>query len=86
VWLALDRLGRENLLRERVRNPPGSAAVSRRDLMRKLGVAAALPLITSILAPTAKAAASCLPGGAACTAPAECCTQVCDGAPNGTCV
>lgn len=85
VWHTLERLGRENLLRERVSGPPGRAALSRRDLVRRLGVAAALPLITSILAPTAKAAASCLPSGAACTSPVECCSQLCPGAPNGTC-
>ncbi|HEX7174439.1 MAG TPA: PqqD family protein [Pyrinomonadaceae bacterium] len=85
VWLALDRLGREHLLRERVRRPPGRAAISRRDLVRRIGVAAALPLITSILAPTAKAAASCLQSGMACTSPVECCSQLCPGAPNGAC-
>ena len=87
VWLALEQLSRNNLLSERVRRPAELPRMSRRALLRRLGVAAAasLPLITSIIAPTAAEAASCLPSGAACTAPAECCSGLCPGAPNGTC-
>lgn len=88
VWLALARLGREGLLQERVHRPSGGPGLSRRELMRAVGFAAAasLPVVTSILAPTAAQAASCLPSGAACTAPAECCSGLCPGAPQGTCV
>lgn len=59
VWLALEDLGRKGLLRERrPRHAPGR--ISRRELVRKLGVAAVLiPVIATITAPTARAAVSC---------------------------
>jgi len=92
VWLALDRLGEAQLLRERVSRPSGQARISRRALVRRLGIAVLLPAIVSVLAPTpAEAAASCVsscaaqPFGTPCssTAPSNCfCT--CDGA--GNCV
>jgi hypothetical protein len=75
VWLALDRLGRAHLLRERVSKPDQTSGLTRRAAMRKLGVTAAiaLPLVTSIIAPMAVQAATCLNigMGAACSA-AEC--------------
>jgi coenzyme PQQ synthesis protein D (PqqD) len=92
VWLALDRLGKARLLRHRVTRPPEAGRLSRRELVRRVGIAALLPVITSVLAPTpAQAAATCVtscagrPFGTTCssTAPANCfCT--CDGA--GNCV
>jgi hypothetical protein len=92
VWLALDRLGKADLLRERVRRPPKAGRLSRRALIRRLGVAVLLPAVTSVLAPTpAEAAATCVSDctgqvfGTPCssTAPANClCT--CDG--GGNCV
>ncbi|HEX8474130.1 MAG TPA: PqqD family protein [Pyrinomonadaceae bacterium] len=88
VWLALDQLARDHLLEGKIARPAAFSGISRRELMRRLGVAAAvaLPLVTSVVAPTAAEAASCLPTGAACTAPAECCSGLCPGSPNGTCV
>lgn len=85
VWLALDQLGRDHLLRERVARPAELRGISRRELMRRLGLVAAvsLPLVTSIIAPTAAQAVSCLPTGASCGAPADCCSGLC---PAGTCV
>ncbi len=59
VWNALDQLEKARLLRERMMKSAGRARVSRRDLVRKVGLAAAVPLVTSILAPTAYAQASC---------------------------
>ena len=57
VWLSLDRLERARLLEEREAAP---AAPSRRELVRRLAlVAATLPVVATILAPTpAEAAAS----------------------------
>jgi hypothetical protein len=60
VLLALDRLGKVGLIEE------GSAPrdrVSRRDVLRRIGWAAAvtLPLVTSVVAPTAASAGSCVP-------------------------
>lgn len=88
VWLALERLSRDHLLAERVRRPASLAGLSRRDVIKKVGLAAAvaLPVVTAIVAPTTAEAASCLPTGSACTSSAECCSGVCSGAPNGTCL
>lgn len=92
VWLALDRLDKARLLRPRVKRPPAAGRVSRRDLVRRIGIAALLPVVTSLLAPTpAQAAATCVancasqPFGTPCssTAPANC-LCACDG--SGNCV
>ena len=92
VWLALQRLSRARLLRERVTRPAKAGRLSRRELVRRVGIAAVLPVITSILAPTpAQAAATCVANcagqalGTPCssTAPNNCfCT--CNGA--GACI
>lgn len=91
VWLALERLGSAGLLQQRVRRPPEAGRLSRRELVRRVGLAVLLPAVTSVLAPTpAQAAATCVsdctgqPNGTTCssTAPSNCfCT--CD---TGVCV
>jgi hypothetical protein len=60
VWFALDQLEKSFLLQERLIRPP-RGRLSRRELVRRLGLTAGitLPLITSILAPTVVEAASC---------------------------
>jgi Coenzyme PQQ synthesis protein D (PqqD) len=59
VWLALDALGRNHLLQEQIERAPGAAGLSRRDAMKVgLAGAGALPLVTSILAPTIAQAAT----------------------------
>lgn len=68
VCFALEQLGRDHLLEERAQLPMNGARMSRRALMLRLGMAAALvPLVTTISAPTANAATSCVgvpcPGG-----------------------
>lgn len=76
VWLALEELDGKGLL-----NDPAEVPVSRRDAMRKLALAGAigalaLPVVKSIVAPTAAQAATCIapgqpnPGGD----PADCCS------------
>ncbi len=84
VWFALDQLGRDQLLEKQFARPVGVVKLSRRELMRRVGAAAALslPLVTSIIAPTEAQAASCKPSGATCASPAECCSGLC---PSGTC-
>ena len=54
VWLALDQLSKFNLLEAKVKRPAGVPNISRRQMMR-IGAAAAfaLPVIVSIVAPTA---------------------------------
>jgi hypothetical protein len=56
VLFALDQLGTARLLQERVVSP----GISRRQVIKRLGlVAVAVPLVTSLLAPTAQANLSC---------------------------
>src|SRR5206468_471356 len=58
VWLALDRLGKANLLTERLPLPGELSRLSRREAVRKFGLAAGVAMITSIVVPTAMAAAA----------------------------
>jgi len=78
VWLAVEQLSKTHLLKERV--GAAGAGVSRREVMRRIGIGAAvaLPLVTSIMAPTASQAANCRLAGAACTSSAQCCTGLCN--------
>ena len=87
VRQTLERLGRDRLLVERVPARPRAARMSRRELIRAAGAAAAasLPLVVSVVAPTAAQASSCLPTGASCTSSLQCCSTVCD-TNSGTCV
>jgi hypothetical protein len=79
VWLALDQLRKSRLLQEPWARPAQMEQISRRAMVRRLGIAAAVtvPLITSIVAPTAVAAASCRPSGTVCTSDAQCCSGGC---------
>ena len=84
VWLGLEQLSKSNLLRERATIPTQNLGLSRREVMKRIGLAAAvaLPVVTSIIAPSAAQAANCLPAGQGCTASAQCCSGLCSG---GTC-
>ena len=79
VWYALLQLGKDHLLEERLIPPPIIAGMNRRDMIRALGLAAvvAVPVVTSIVAPTPAQAATCTPSGQPCTADAECCSGSC---------
>jgi hypothetical protein len=81
VRQTLERLGRDGLLREPLPARPRAARMSRRELIRAAGAAAAasLPLVVSIIAPTAAQASSCLPTGAGCSSSLQCCSGVCSG-------
>jgi len=87
VRYAIDQFAADHLLEVEVGTPafmmPG---MNRRQMVRTLGLAAAIgvPLVTSILVPTPAQAATCLPNGAACTDPAQCCTALCS-SPNFVC-
>jgi hypothetical protein len=85
VWFALKQFGRDQLLEEELPLPPTvlASGLSRRDMVRVLGLAAvvAVPLVTSIVAPTAVQAATCFPPGTACTSPAQCCSGLCQASP-----
>jgi len=68
VWLAIRRLEESRLLEAPVANPDWIPQTSRRELVRRLGIAAvALPIITSIQAPAAAQAATCVPLNGTCT-------------------
>lgn len=79
VWFALEQLNKSDLLDEFYIKPAQIKPLSRRRLVTRLGVAAAVtvPFIKSITAPTAAQAATCLPGGATCIANADCCSNSC---------
>jgi Coenzyme PQQ synthesis protein D (PqqD) len=78
VWLALQQLDKFHLLQEQVSIPDARSGLSRRELVRRIGVAAILlPAIISITAPTALAQGSCRPLGAACAVNTDCCSNCC---------
>ena len=83
VMMAVDQLSRTHLLKEAA---AGAAVggVSRREVIRRIGIGAAvaLPIVTSIVAPKASEAANCRPSGQSCTASAQCCSGLCNA---GTC-
>lgn len=60
IWFALDQLGKYHLLQKPIVRPSEMPKFSRRELVKKLGLAASVPLIFSILAPEASAALSCV--------------------------
>jgi Coenzyme PQQ synthesis protein D (PqqD) len=83
VWLALDQLGRNHLLDYQPARPRELMGMSRREMARALGLAAmvAVPVVTSIVAPTPAQAATCGGTGSACTTGAECCSGLCSTGP-----
>jgi hypothetical protein len=90
ILLAVDQLEKFDLLQERVKRPARVNRVSRRALIRSVGLAAAVavPLITSIGIPTVQAFTSCAPNGASCFGNGNCCSHNCKvtaGGGPGTC-
>ena len=72
VWLAIDQLGKDDLL-EASEAVPATSGISRREVIRRIGIASviALPVVASLVAPSsALAAVSC-----GCINPAACATQ-----------
>lgn len=86
VYLALDQLGKDHLLAARVALPQPMKGVSRRELMRRVGLATAvaLPVVISIMSPTAAQAVTCIASGAACSPTVVCCSTLAT-CPSGTC-
>lgn len=84
IWLALNDLKKENLLINGDELDSKFEGMSRRQVIRKIGLASmiALPVIASIVAPSSIAAQSIAPGSVAlfgaCTSPIQCSS----GAPN----
>ena len=78
VRFGLLQLDRTHLLEKQIARTP-DGAFSRRDLIKRLGAAAAVgfPLVTSVLAPRAVEASTCLAATSPCTTNAQCCSGLC---------
>lgn len=79
VRYALQSLGRAQLME----GPVAEGGLTRREVMARLGTAAAvaLPLVTTIIAPTSAQAASCLvENEGPCVTASQCCANGCGGA------
>src|SRR4029077_336705 len=77
VWLSLEQMQAFDLVVGEIQRPPVLKDMSRRELIRRIGVTAvAIPVIISIVAPTAQAQASCSgtnrPDGCPCSGPSNC--------------
>jgi len=84
VWYAVDQFSKDNLLEQSVAPPAFIiAGMNRRQMVRTLGLAAiiAVPLVTSIVAPTPAQAATCTASGQPCATGVQCCSGVCSGTP-----
>ena len=79
VWFALSQLEKENLLANDERLPDRFDGLSRRDVIKKIGLTSmvALPVISSMIAPMAVHAQSCVGTDSPCTASAQCCSMCC---------
>lgn len=67
VWLAIDQLNESNLLAKELK--ADFRGQSRRDVIKKIGLAAvvALPIVSSLVAPSAALAVACTAGTTTCT-------------------
>ncbi|HEX4948337.1 MAG TPA: PqqD family protein [Blastocatellia bacterium] len=75
VWAGLEELGRADLLAVRAIAPETQVVLSRRRLLRRMGMSAMLiPMVLSVSSPVAAAAASCVP------------ESECDGTPSTNCL
>ena len=84
VLLALSQLEKIHLLEQPEAAPALFAGLSRRQMVRALGLAAAVavPVVTSIMAPTPAQAGTCKHANSTCSSNADCCSGVCQpGAP-----
>ena len=78
VWLGLEELWKRQLLQGE-RTPVREGAISRSDMLKRVGVGAAvisLPAVVSLVAPTAAHAVTCLNTGGACTVTTQCCPNL----------
>jgi hypothetical protein len=78
VWLALEQLEKQHLLDHSFSMPAQFTRLSRRQMIRNLGLAAAVavPVVTSIVAPTAVQAATCQQSGNPCVPGKLCCSPL----------
>ena len=80
VWVALEQLEESHLLQTQLAKQPATNRLSRRQVMKAMGIAAviAVPVVSTIVAPTAAQAATCSASGQSCTLSAECCSGLCN--------
>lgn len=87
VYLALSELKKNNLLKSELNANDHFDGLSRREIVKRVGLTSliALPIISSMVAPNAAIAASCIPFSNPCVpAPNRCCPgSICSGL--GTC-
>jgi hypothetical protein len=85
VLLALAALEESHLLNRPEGSSASVAGLSRRQLVRSLGLAAtvALPVVTTIMSPTPAQAATCTAPGQPCNPVKLCCTSCNPAAPGG---
>ena len=76
VRLALHRFSRAHLLAGPAPELPRVTKASRREWIKRMGIAA-LPLVTSVAVPTPAQAASCFPALHTCTSNSQCCSGTC---------
>ncbi|HEV8591202.1 MAG TPA: PqqD family protein [Pyrinomonadaceae bacterium] len=79
AWLALNDLKKEKLVEHELPTPAKFDGMSRRQVVKHIGLSSmlALPVIAGMVAPAAAQAASCLANDANCTASAQCCSMCC---------
>jgi len=75
VWFAIDQLGRNHLMSTRPVPPQMIAGLNRREMVRALGLAAAVavPVVVSIVAPTPAQATTCVAQNGSCASGQVCC-------------
>jgi hypothetical protein len=83
VWCALTQLEKDHLLEEKIAWPVGMPGMSRRELVRRLGIGAVvvIPVVTSLLVPSVAFAGSTCNTGASCRSLADC-AATCSGCQN----
>ena len=84
VWHGLHQLHKASLIESTLILPDGKDRLSRRELVKRIGLAVSIPAVVSIIAPQASAALSCAgpacsggPGQGTCSAPCNCIGSVC---------
>jgi hypothetical protein len=87
IWLALDQLSKESLVEKQTELGSKFSGLSRREVVKKVGLASlvALPMIATLTAPVAaqtgtcvQNAPACQPNGMTCTINSNCCSCNCN--------
>jgi hypothetical protein len=82
VWFALRQLEKDHLLQNEITMPRALAGITRREFVKKMGMAAVAvtaPIVISMTAPQSALAATCLSNESPCTSSTQCCSGCCGG-------